>query len=308
MNVSFVEFLSTVWTAMSGGMGGFNFLMLYNSLGLTIWGFLAFKVFATEALNISMGDRTELPKILVKYVVFIGIFFTWPSIANGLFLGCVQLVGLTFPSGGGLLDVAAVSMQRMAAVEEVDRSLWGLISSLNPLNTMEAVSGLLWNGISIIITSFVMFLCYMLIMLCVAGSLAILAMNLTLGPVFIALAFDKDFRPIAMTWFSATLSYFLLIPLYGAAITAAAAIAGAGINPDMVGPASTGQLWAQLIGPFMSLGLVFSVNKLVNSLVGGAMGSGLASSVMGVASIVPGMAVGKAVGAGFSQLIRTATK
>ena len=293
---------------MTGATGGFNFLMLYNTIGLTIWGFLAFKVFATEAIHVSMGDRTELPKILVKYVIFIGIFFTWPRIADGLFMGCVQLVQWTFPTGGDLLDTAAVSMQRMASVEEVNTSLWSLTSLLSPMGATGIVGGLLWNGISIIIASFVMFLCYMLIMICVAGSLAVLAMNLTLGPVFIALSFDKDFRSIAMNWFSATLSYFLLMPLYGAAMTAAAAIAGAGINPDMVGPSSTGQLWAQLIGPFMSLGLVFSTNKLVNSLVGGAMGSGLASSVMGVASIVPGMAIGKAVGTGFSQLIRTATK
>jgi hypothetical protein len=197
-------------------------------------------------------------------------------------------------------------MQRMAAVEEVDRNLWGLIASLNPLNTLEAAGGLIWNGLSIIISSFVTFLCYMLIMLCIAGALTILAMNLTLGPIFIALAFDRDFRSISMNWFSATLSYFLLMPLYGAAMTAAAAIAGAGINPDMAGPASTGQLWAQLIGPFLSLGIVFSVNKLVNSLVGGAMGGGLATSVMGVAAIVPGAAMGKAIGVSFSQLTRVA--
>ena len=303
MSFSFVEFLSTVWVALTGGAGGWNFLAFYQWLGFLIWGFLAFKVFITEALNVSMGNQTELPKIFIKILFFVGIFFTWPQIANGLFRGCVELVGVTFPTGGDLLDTAAISMQRMANAEEAQGFLGNLAQTLNP---MAAIGGLLWNGLAIILASLAMFLCYMLIMLCIAGSLTVLAFNLTLGPIFIALAFDKDFRSIAMQWFSATMSYFLLMPLYGAAITAAAAIAGAGVNPNMIGPSSTGQLWAQLIGPFMSVGIVFSVNKLVNSLVGGAMGGGLASSVMGVASIVPGMAVGKAAAVGISQVVRAA--
>jgi hypothetical protein len=212
-------------------------------------------------------------------------------------------VQATFPSATDLLDQAAVSMQRMAAVEETSHTIMNILSMLNP---QTLIAGLLMQGLSIIISSLATFLCYMLIMLCIAGSLTILAMNLTLGPIFIALAFDRDFRSTAMNWFSATLSYFLLMPLYGAAITAAAAIAGAGISTQIVGPTSSGQMWAQLIGPFMSIGIVFSTNKIVNSLVGGAMGGGLASSVMGVASIVPGMAMGRAVSASFSQVIRAA--
>jgi len=308
MDFSFVQFLSTVWNALSGGGGGVNFVMFYQWLGFIIWGFLAFKVFAQEAISVSMGERTTLPKILVKYLIFIGVFFTWPHFANNLFFGCIELVRWTFPTGGELLDTAAISMQRMAAQEEAKSLLDSLIAALNPVETLRVVATTLMNGLSYILASLILFLCYMLIMLCIAGALAVLAMNLALAPVFIALAFDKDFRPIFMNWFSATLSYFLLMPLYGATITAAAAIAGAGVSPTIAGPTTSGQLWAQLIGPFMSLGLVFSTNKLVNSLVGGAMGGGLASTVMGVASIIPGMAVGKAVGTGFSQIIRTATK
>jgi hypothetical protein len=91
------------------------------------------------------------------------------------------------------------------------------------------------------------------------------------------------------------LSYFLLIPLYGAAITIAVAIVGAAIPTQIIGLSSVAQVAAQLFGPFMAVAVVFSTNKVVNSLVGGASGSGLASSVMGVAgiaaSVVPGGAV-----------------
>ena len=115
-----------------------------------------------------------------------------------------------------------------------------------------------------------LFLCYALILINIAGSLTILAMNLVLGPVFFALSFDRDFRGHAQHWFAAVLSYFMLIPLYGAALTVAATIAGAAVPANLFGMPSSAQVMAQVIGPFMSVGVVFSTNKIVNALVGGA--------------------------------------
>ena len=75
----------------------------------------------------------------------------------------------------------------------------------------------------------IFFLCYALIFINIAGSITVLALNLVLGPVFFALAFDRDFRGHSQRWFAAVLSYILLMPLYGAALRMAASIAGAAI-------------------------------------------------------------------------------
>src|SRR5437764_12237407 len=105
-----------------------------------------------------------------------------------------------------------------------------------------------------------LFLCYALILINIAGSLTILAMNLVLGPVFFALSFDRDFRGHAQHWFAAVLSYFMLIPLYGAALTVAATIPGAALPANLFGMPSSEPVLAQVIGPFMSAGLVCSTS------------------------------------------------
>jgi len=50
----------------------------------------------------------------------------------------------------------------------------------------------------------------------------------------------------------------------------------------MTGQISGGVIFAKLLGPFLSLGIIFSVNKVVSSLVGGTSGSGLGGMVAGI--------------------------
>jgi hypothetical protein len=300
---TYYDLLIQIWDAIRGRMGGVDFLYVYDALGFVIWGLLAFKVFITEGLNVAAGNHTELHKILVKYLLTIGMFAVWPTASDQIFHAIIAVVDATFPGLSNLLDVMGGAMTRMSAREEALTGIGGLITTV-----VGTIQNLTAGGILIIVGSLTLFLCYMLILLCIAGSITILAMNLVLGPVFFALAFDREFRTIAVHWFTAVLSYFLLIPLYGAAVRAAAAIAGSAMPEEVIGVTSTGQVFAQLIGPFLSVGIVFSTNRVVNALVGGAAGSGLASSVMGVASIIPGAAMARASGAAISQAIRTATQ
>ena len=300
---TYYDLLIQIWDAIRGRLGGLDFLLVYDALGFIIWGFLAFKVFITEGLNVAAGHKTELHKILVKYLLTIGMFAVWPTASDQIFNAIIAVVDMTFPGLGTLLDVMGGAMTRMSAREEALTGISGLVATV-----VGTIQNLTAGGILIIVGSMVLFLCYMMILLCIAGSVTILAMNLVLGPVFFALAFDKDFRSISIRWFTAVLSYFLLIPLYGAAVRAAAAIAGSAIPAEVIGVTSTGQVFAQLIGPFLAVGIVFSTNRVVNALVGGAAGSGLASSVLGVASIIPGAAMARVSGAAVSQAIRTATQ
>jgi hypothetical protein len=288
MNV--FDFLTLLWQALRGQTGGPDFVLVYDALGAVILAFLLFKVFLTEGIQVASGDKTELPKILVKYLFVAAAFTVWPMASNHVFEAVIALANMFFPDMNTLLVRLGQSMELMRASEQAAAQELGLFSML--VGTLQNLTaGLIFSAIGMM----ALFLCYMLILLSVMGALTILAMNLVLAPVFFALAFDKDFRSIAVQWFSAVLSYFLLIPLYGAAITIAVAIVGAAIPTEIIGLSSVAQVTAQLFGPFMAVAVVFSTNKVVNSLVGGASGSGLASSVAGVAGIaasaIPGGAM-----------------
>jgi hypothetical protein len=90
------------------------------------------------------------------------------------------------------------------------------------------------------------------------------------------------------------------MPLYGAALRMAASIAGAAI-PAPFGVPSMPQVFTQVIGPILSVGIVFSTNRLVNALIGGAAGSGAGSTALGIAGVaanlIPGGALVRTTGA-----------
>jgi hypothetical protein len=305
------DLLTNLWLALRGGAGGQDFVLVYTVLGAILWAFLLFKAFLQEGIQVASGQRSELFKILVKYLFVAAMFTVWPAASNSIFSAVTSLATTFFPSLNGLLDMMWRSMNFMQSSQQATDNSQGLVSSV-----LGTIYNFTLGGFFVLIGMAALFLCYALIMINIAGSLTILAMNLVLGPVFFALTFDRDFRTHALHWFAAVLSYFMLIPLYGAALTVAATIAGAAFPKDLFGMPSSAQIAAQLIGPLMAVGVVFSTNKIVNALVGGAAGAGLGSMALGVAgigiSLLPGgaivrstMAAGKsavnaAVGAGKS--------
>src|SRR5688572_1696620 len=305
MSVS--QLLSTVWSALRGTLGGGqDFVVVYTALGAILWAFLLFKVFLQEGLQVATGHHSELPKILVKYLFVAGMFAIWPEASNSIFSAVSLLAATFYPNLDSLLDTMAGSMGFMEVSQQAAANSQGLVST---------VLGTLYNftfgSLLVLIGMIVLSLCYALILINIAGSLTILAMNLVLGPVFFALSFDRDFRGHAQKWFAAVLSYFMLIPLYGAALTVAAAIAGAAVPTNLYGFPSGAQTMAQIIGPLMAVGVVFSTNKIVNALVGGASGSGLGSMALGVAgmaaSLLPGSAVVRSTIAGGRGAVGAAT-
>jgi hypothetical protein len=289
MNLS--DLLNTLWQALRGNLGGGqDFVVLYTALGAILWAFLLFKIFLQEGIQIASGHHTELPRILVKYLFVAAMFAIWPQASNSIFTAVRALATMFYPSLNELFDTMSEAMILMGGGQQAASNSQGLVSTV--LGTVYNFTlGSLFVGIGTI----VLFLCYGLIMINIAGSLTIMAMNLVLGPVFFALAFDRDFRSHALHWFAAVLSYFMLIPLYGAALTVAAAIAGAAIPTNLFGFPSGAQVAAQVLGPLMAVGVVFSTNKIINALVGGAAGSGLGSMALGVAgiglSLLPGGAI-----------------
>ena len=211
----------------------------------------------------------------------------WPAIS---FDAIKLLATLFYPDLNSLLDAMANSLGFMEGSEQAASNAQGLTSSI--LGTLYNFT---FGSLMMLVGMAVVFICWGLVLVNLAGSLTVLAMNLVLGPVFFALAFDRDFRGHAQKWLAALLSYILLIPLYGAALNIAAAIAGAAVPTRLFGMPSGSQVMAQIIGPILSVGVVFSTNKVINALVGGAVGSGAGSLVVGIAgigmSLIPGGAL-----------------
>jgi len=307
------DFLNMLWQTARGYNGArVDFIVVYAGIGGAIWVLLLFKVFITEGLNIASGNQTELPRIMVKYLFIALLFTTWPWLADRLWYATVAAAQTFFPDMADLFGTVSIAMTRMSGQSQAESHLRALITVVT--NPFAALGTTVLNGLLIIIGMFTLFLCYMLILINIAGSLTILAMNLVIGPVFFALAFDRDFRSIAVSWLTAALSYMLLMPLYGLALHMAASIAGAATPEQWTGFVSAGQIAAQLLGPFMALGIVFSTNKVISALVGGAAGSGLGSSVMGaavasagiVSALVPGGGMAKVTAAAAGQTISQA--
>ncbi|MCI0623429.1 MAG: type IV secretion system protein [Acidobacteria bacterium] len=299
-SLSISQILKNIWAALRGAGGagaGMDFIVVYDSLGAILFAFLLFKVFLTEGLHVAMGARTELPRILVKYLFVAAMFAVWPRAADALFAAVTSLADLFYPSLDTLLQGMNTPMTALTTTNQAATNTQGLT---------ETILGGLYNftigNLLILVGTIVLFLCYALVLVNIAGSLTILAMNLVLGPVFFALAFDKDFRVHSHKWFSTVLSYFLLIPLYGAALAVAAQLLGTSLPANWFGLPSGPQMMAQLIGPIMSVGVVFSTNRIVNSLVGGAAGAGAGSMVLGLAGVgahlIPGGAVLRSTAAG----------
>lgn len=283
--------LTTIWQSLRGNTGvGRDFIAVYSELGAILLALILFKTFIQEGLQVSSGHHSELPRILVKYLFVAAMFYVWSQAANSIFSAVQALATWFYPNLDKLLDTMAASMATMEGSQQATANSQGLVST---------VVGTLYNftvgGLFTLIGIVILFLCWGLILVNIAGSLTILAMSLMLGPVFFALSFDREFRGQALNWFSTVLSYFMLIPLYGAALTIAAAVAGASVNSHLFGLPSSGQFLAQIIGPFMAVGVVFSTNKIVNSLVGGAAGSGLGSTVLGVITVAAGLLPGGAM-------------
>jgi hypothetical protein len=286
--ISLSRLMETLWLGLRGAWG-IDFVAIYTALGAILWGFLLFKVFLQEGLQVAVGNRSELPRILVKYLFIAGMFGIWPQMSSSLFR-MVQLLAVTFfPDLNQVFDQIAGGMAYMQNSSQASENSQGLVATV-----LGTVYNLSLGAILSMLGVLIFFLCYALIFLNIAGSITILALNLVLGPVFFALAFDRDFRGHSQRWLAAVLSYVLLIPLYGAALRMAATIAGAAI-PEPFGLPSVPQLVTQAIGPILAVGVVLSTNKVVNALIGGAAGSGASSIALGIGGIAANLISGGAL-------------
>ncbi len=296
--MNLAQLMDLLWNALRGRVnGGWDYVIVYTTLGAILWAFLLFKGFLQEGISVASGNRTELHRILIKYVFIAGMFAVWPMAADHIFNAVKILATHFYPSFTTLAESLVDKSEFMDGAMSSTTNSQGLVSTV--LGTLyNSTFGMLFIGIGAI----VLCICYGLILICIGGSLTILAMNLVLGPVFFAMAFDREFRDYAMRWFMAVLSYFMLIPLYGAALTVGVVLLSAAMpNPHGFSSTSSGMVAAQILGPVLALGIVLSTNKIINALVGGASGAGLGHIALGIGStaisLIPGAAMLRATGA-----------
>jgi TrbL/VirB6 plasmid conjugal transfer protein len=288
--LSVATILDQIWKALRGDGPMPDFVLTYAALGAVVWGFVLFKGFLQEGLRVATGEHSELPKLLVKYLFVAALFTIWPQAADKLFTGVTAIANFFYPSLDQLLEGMNASLGEISSTGQAATNAQGLTAAI-----LGALYTFTIGNVLNLVGMLVVFLCYGLVLINIAGSLTILAMNLVLGPVFFALAFDRDFRSLSLTWFGTVLSYFMLMPLYGAGLVVAAKLLGIGLTTTMSGLPSGTQILAQLLGPILSVGVIFSTNRVVNTLVGGASGSGAGSIALGLAgigaSLIPGRAM-----------------
>src|SRR5438093_12803421 len=128
MSVS--NLLTTIWAALRGTIGGGqDFVVVYTALGAILWGFLLFKVVLQEGLQVATGHRSELPKILVKYLFIAGMFAIWPEASSRIFSAVKLLAATFYPDLDRLLDTMAASMSFMEGTQQATANTQGLVST-----------------------------------------------------------------------------------------------------------------------------------------------------------------------------------
>ncbi|HVN81627.1 MAG TPA: hypothetical protein VMW38_21750 [Terriglobia bacterium] len=122
--------LDSIWLALRGNGGGVDFVVVYSALGAIIWGFLLFKVFLQEGLQVAMGHPSELPRILVKYLFIAGMFGIWPQLSGHLFDAIKILASQFYPDLNKLLDGMAGSISFVSATDQAASNTQGITSTI----------------------------------------------------------------------------------------------------------------------------------------------------------------------------------
>ena len=127
--ISLSWLMDTLWFGLRGAWGT-DFVAVYTALGAILWGFLLFKVFLQEGLQVAMGNRSELPRILVKYLFIAGMFGIWPQLSSSLFRA-VQLLAATFyPDLNEVFNQMAGGMAFMQTSTQAAENSQGLVATI----------------------------------------------------------------------------------------------------------------------------------------------------------------------------------
>lgn len=263
--------IDIIWQAVHGNAGGYDVAGLFQTMGGVLWQIMCLWAFANEAIDMASGKGTNLPKLLLRWAIISAVILAWPSMADHLYAGAQGMASYIIPK---TTDVYGYFMQGYTLMQNTDQAavaqqgFLGLFSSIAAIPSAMVINQVAAIGGLVAIISF----CVLLVSL--AAVFMIFAMYLIMGPVFIPLGMTEAFSSFMYKWIGVILSFFLVIPLYGAALAIIIALYGSStINlANIQGLPSVDHVFNMIIGPILSVGLILGVNKVASVLTGSYFG------------------------------------
>jgi len=285
--------LQIIWEALHGS----DVFDAFQVMGLTFFNVMCVWAFAMEAIQMAEGKGMNLTKLLLRFAVINGVLLAWPTMADHIYTGAVAMSGMVIPDLNVLYHHLIEGMSQMQAADEAAQAGLGTLASLASI--IAAIPNLIITQQLTMISMLAICVCCLVVLVSVAGLFFILGAYLIMGPVFIALGMTDAFAGFMYKWIGVVLSFFLVIPLYGAALQAIAAIIG-GAAPNLAnltGLSSIGHVFVTLTGPLLALGIIFAVQKIASSLTGAYFGNtGSLAFTIGVAAAGVGARLGLSAG------------
>lgn len=263
--------INIIWQAVHGNAGGYDIAGLFQTLGGVLWQIMCLWAFAHEAIDMAAGKGTNLPKLLLRWAIISAVILAWPSMADHLYEGVVGIGSYVIPK---TTDVYGFFMQGYTQMQNTDQAAVAHQGFLGLFSAIAAIpSAMMINQISTI-GGLVAIISFCILLVSLAAVFMIFAMYLIMGPVFIALGMTDAFSSFMYKWIGVILSFFLVIPLYGAALAIIVALYGSStVNAaNIQGLPSADHVFNMIIGPILSVGLILGVNKVASTLTGSYFG------------------------------------
>ncbi len=227
-----------------------------------------------EAIDITNGKGINLGKKFIL-IFFIGtILLGYNSLSNNIYKGIVSAGKEIIPRFEDVNDWIdkgyKQGIENHRASIELDRKSGGDLAQLMLSVVLAILSGL---GLLFVYITMVLILVF------IAGAYASLSLTLVLGPVFIAMFVSPELRGTGVKWSVILLSVLLTVPAYIMIMKIAATLCGSNSSVDI---SSSGKVASRsmsnsiesigilMVNPLLTLGLVFSVSKIINSITGSA--------------------------------------
>jgi type IV secretory pathway VirB6-like protein len=265
----------------------------FRIAGTAIVGFLLALELMEEAFDLATGRGFKLDKRLLTYM-FCAVFIVgYPILADAIWSSAL---GLGSKALDGFIQIKEqILTQTEAAMNAMNAACSGFFGILSAI---KALPSLICFGIGVLFMIIALIVIYIML----AGAFASLAFVIVLGPFFIPFILNPATRGMFISWVSNVISYLIMIPMLGWAISITVSIFFDAATKTMLsfsGKPGFSHLLTLLLGPLTCIGIAMNVPKVVSSLIGGGGGAG--GAMMGAAAAGAGMAIhGGSVGGGAS--------
>lgn len=284
MWTSINDIISIIHDVLWDNLGAFRIA------GMAILGFLLALEFMEEAFDLASGRGFKLDKRLLKWM-FCAVFIVgYPGLANAIWSSAL---GLGSQAIDGFTNIKQSILDQQAAAQQA-LNIWYF--KLGWIAAFKAIPWMICFGLGIVLMIIALIIIYIML----AGAFASLAFVIVLGPFFIPFMMNDATRSIFINWISNIISYLVMIPMLGWAISISVNIFFDAANKTMLsftGTPGFSHLLTLLLGPLTCIGIALNVPKVVSSLIGGG-GGGAGGAMVGAAAAGAGMAIRGSGGGG----------